>query len=207
MHHDGRILIVEDDRSTQNLIASILEKANYTTEKVGSGEDALKSVYTNEPALAILDIRLPGMSGFDVAKELQARTNVPFMFMTAQTDEETIRRGVEYGAVGYIIKPVEPRNLAPAVEAGLARASEIRALRTKQANLTIALETGRESAVAVGLIMARYRLDSESAFDVLRDYARQSRRKVNEVAKEIVEAEEVFNRLTPCATRIIASKN
>lgn len=142
-------------------------------------------------ALALLDINMPVMSGLELAGLLQAESTTPFMFLSANKDEHTVRQAVERGAIGFLVKPIEAESLIPAITAALARAEEIRTLRRSEANLTSALAAGRENSIAVGLLMARYHANRDTAFAVLRDYARSNRRKLNEVANELLEAEEL----------------
>jgi response regulator NasT len=117
------------------------------------------------------------------------------MFLSSVDDAETARQAASHGALGFVVKPVEAGRLLPAFEAALARADDIRQLRRTEANLNAALAAGRETSLAVGLLMARYQTDRNTAFEVLRDHARAGRRKVNEVAEQIVAAEELLNGL------------
>jgi response regulator NasT len=117
------------------------------------------------------------------------------MFLSATDDVDTARQAATYGAVGFVVKPVDAAHLLPAFEAGLARADEIRQLRRTELNLNAALAAGRETSLAVGLLMGRFHADRNTAFEVLRDHARSSRRKINEVADQLLAAEEVLNSL------------
>jgi AmiR/NasT family two-component response regulator len=135
------------------------------------------------------------MSGLELAQRLKEHTAVPFMFLSSVDDAETARQAASHGAVGFVVKPVDAGRLLPAFEAGLARADEIRQLRRTEANLNAALAAGRETSLAVGVLMARYQTDRNTAFEVLRDHARSNRRKINEVAEQIVAAEELLNSL------------
>ncbi|RZI44448.1 response regulator [Herbaspirillum sp. HC18] len=185
-----RILLVDDDSITLDLLSHIFHHAGYATTKAGSGEEALTAMAQQEPDLAVLDVNMPGMTGLDLAKRMQAESNVPFMFLSSNNDIKLVRQATEYGAVGYLVKPFEHAQILPAVEAALARADEIRQLRRTEANLTAALAAGRETSMAVGLLMARLQTDRNTAFEVLRDYARSNRCKLNEVAQEVLAAEE-----------------
>ena len=138
---------------------------------------------------------MPGMSGLELARHLHEHTSVPFMFLSASGDGETGKQAATYGAVGFVVKPVDAARLMPAFEAGLARADEIRQLRRTEVNLNAALAAGRETSLAVGLLMGRFQADRNTAFEVLRDHARSSRRKINEVADQLLAAEEVLNSL------------
>jgi response regulator NasT len=191
------ILLVDDDPLLLDFISTVLQHAGYDTVGAGSAPEALQRIAEREAdiALALLDITMPGMTGLDLAKRLKDHTEVPFMFLSSVDDAETARQAASHGAVGFVVKPVDASRLLPAFEAGLARADEIRQLRRTEANLNAALAAGRETSLAVGLLMARYQTDRNTAFEVLRDHARSSRRKVNEVAEQIVAAEELLNGL------------
>ena len=190
-----RILIVDDDPLLLTFLTEVISHAGYDTVTASSGEQALQVIAAGEPDLALLDITMPGMSGLELAARLKAETAVPFMFLSAVDDTESARQAAAHGAVGYLVKPVDAAHLMPAFEAGLARADDIRQLRRTEVNLNAALAAGRETSLAVGLLMGKFQTDRNTAFEVLRDHARSSRRKVNEVADQLLAAEETLNSL------------
>lgn len=191
------ILLVDDDATLLEYISTVLRHAGYDTLDATSAPEALQRIAEREAdiALALLDINMPGMSGLDLARRLKDHTSVPFMFLSSVDDAESARQAASHGAVGFLVKPVDAGRLLPAFESALARADEIRQLRRTEANLNAALAAGRETSLAVGLLMARYQTDRNTAFEVLRDHARSTRRKVNEVAEQLVAAEELLNSL------------
>jgi len=190
-----RILIVDDDPHLLQFLTEVIGHAGYDTVTAGSGEEALQVVAKGEPDMALLDITMPGMSGLELAGKLKETTSVPFMFLSAVGDSESARQAAAHGAVGYLVKPVDAARLMPAFEAGLARADDIRQLRRTETNLNAALAAGRETSLAVGLLMGKFQTDRNTAFEVLRDHARSSRRKINEVADQLLSAEETLNSL------------
>jgi len=190
-----RILIVDDDPHLLQFLTEVIGHAGYDTVSAASGEEALQLVGKGEPDMALLDITMPGMSGLELAARLKATTGVPFMFLSAVDDTESARQAAAHGAVGYLVKPVDAARLMPAFEAGLARADDIRQLRRTETNLNAALAAGRETSLAVGLLMGKFQTDRNTAFEVLRDHARSSRRKINEVADQLLSAEETLNSL------------
>lgn len=192
-HPKRRILLVDDDPLLLQFLAEVLDHAGYETEAASSAEAALQRVAQREPDLALLDITMPGMSGLELARQLSAHTTVPFMFLSAIGDSESARQAAAFGAVGYIVKPIDGERLIAAFEAALARADEIRQLRRTEMNLNAALAAGRETSLAVGLLMGKFQTDRNTAFEVLRDHARTSRRKINEVAEQLLAAEETVN--------------
>jgi len=191
------ILVVDDDPILLEYLSTVLDHAGYDTLEATSAAEALQRVAEREAdiALALLDISMPGMSGLDLARRLRDHTSVAFMFLSSVDDAETARQAASHGAVGFVVKPVDAVHLLPAFESALARADEIRQLRRTEANLNAALAAGRETSLAVGLLMARFQADRNTAFEVLRDHARSNRRKINEVAEQLVAAEELLNSL------------
>ncbi|MFZ6642822.1 ANTAR domain-containing response regulator [Undibacterium sp. TC4M20W] len=189
----SRVLLVDDDQVTLTLLSKILEKAGYEIIQAQCGEDALNVILMQEPDIALLDINMPGMSGLDLADRLRTETSIPFMFLSATSDSDIVKQAVEYGAVGYMVKPVDVLNIVPTVEASLARANEIKKLKKNEVNLTSALASGRETSMAVGLLVAKFQSNRQVAFDVLRNYARSNRRPIHEVAVELLQAEETIN--------------
>lgn len=190
-----QILLVDDDPLLLEFLAEVLGHAGYETVAASSAAEAIRRIEAREPDMALLDITMPGMSGLELARHLQEHTAVPFMFLSVSGDGEVVRQAATYGAVGFVVKPVDAARLMPAFESALARADEIGQLRRTEVNLNAALAAGRETSLAVGLLMGRFHSDRNTAFEVLRDHARSSRRKINEVAEQLLAAEEVLNSL------------
>lgn len=187
-----RILIVDDDRLVLASLARGLRAAGYEIVEAACGEDALTAVEQAHPDLALLDMRMPGMSGLDVAAALSAK-GVPFLFLSAYGDEETVAQAAQQGAMGYLVKPLDVPQIVPSLETALARAAERGALRESEASLVLSLESRREISMAVGVLMERRGLNREEAFEALRRHARAQQRKLQDVAAEIVHAAEVVN--------------
>jgi response regulator NasT len=187
------ILLVDDDRLILATLSQGLQKAGYRITQAASGEEALEVVARTPPDLAILDVRMPDMSGIELAKHLREKTTVPFMFFSAYSNPEIAQQAAQTGAVGFLVKPVDAAHIVPSIEAALARAAEIRTLRQTEADLNAALTAGRDTSIALGVIMERFHLSREAAFDILRNFSRTRRRKIHEVAGELLLAEETLN--------------
>lgn len=202
-----RILIVDDDRLILATLSKGLQQAGYEVLQAASGEDGYRIALEDKPDLAVLDVRMPNMTGIQLARLLRERTQVPFIFLSAYGDVDIARQAADCGAVGYLVKPVDTPQIVPAIEAGLARAEEIRKLRRTEAELSTALEEGRETSIATGVLMERYRLSRKKAFESLRDYARSRQRKINDVASDLIWAEEALNFREPPAEPVVHKKN
>ena len=116
-----QLLLVEDDPSIGALVTAYLEQTGYRVAWARSGEEALSSFEQHRPRLVILDIGLPGQDGFDVCRELRARSPVPVLMLTARDEEVDRVAGLEVGADDYVTKPFSPRELAARVKAVLRR--------------------------------------------------------------------------------------
>lgn len=165
-----------------------MQRLGYAVQRAASGESALALCAFEPPDLAILEVGLPGMDGLDLARRLRETTPVPHLFLSACGERQTIDIAVRDGALGYLIKPLEVEQIVPSIEAALARGADLGNLRQSESGLHEALVAKRETAMAVGIVMERYRLGREPAFEALRTLARSERRRLEEVAEEIVRA-------------------
>lgn len=119
-----KILIVEDERALQDLLRLHLTEAGFETTSVERGEEALLKAYSLQPSLILLDIKLPGIDGFEVCKRLRedSRTRkTPVLILTARGEEIDKVLGFELGATDYVTKPFSPRELVLRVKAILKR--------------------------------------------------------------------------------------
>ncbi|MGA0919994.1 MAG: response regulator [Gemmatimonadaceae bacterium] len=124
---DGeRILVVDDEPDIVALVVYHLAKAKYKVSSATSGSDALALAKRERPALIVLDLMLPGMSGFDVLDQLRAdpdTASIAVLMLTARKDEPDRIRGLELGADDYLTKPFSPQELVLRVGAILRRVS------------------------------------------------------------------------------------
>ncbi|WP_042386509.1 response regulator transcription factor [Streptacidiphilus melanogenes] len=120
------VLVADDDIDIRNLVSYKLTQAGHEVTAVENGLAALKAVREHPVDLALLDVRMPGMSGLDVCRELRADAAtraVPVILLTARSQEIDVETGFAAGADDYMVKPFSPRELTSRVEAVLARLS------------------------------------------------------------------------------------
>jgi DNA-binding response OmpR family regulator len=120
-NHSGTVLLVEDEHSIGAMTRSYLERNGYRVVWVRSGEEALAEIERHPVRIVVLDIRLPGMDGFDVARTVRARSEVPILMLTARDEEPDRVAGLELGADDYLTKPFSPRELVARMKAVLRR--------------------------------------------------------------------------------------
>ena len=121
MTRKGTILVVDDNRLVLATLADGLTRAGYDVHPADNGDDAILLAREHRPDLALLDIRMEGKSGFDVAEYLRAHGPVPFMFLSAFSDAATVAQATALGAVDYLVKPLDMKQIVPAVAAAFAR--------------------------------------------------------------------------------------
>jgi AmiR/NasT family two-component response regulator len=182
-----KILVADDDIFTLTSITSGLTKAGYEVISAPDGEIAVQLGLQEQPDLAILDIRMPGMSGIDVARKLRGEARINTLFLSAYSDKDVVELATQEGALGYLVKPINTQQLIPAIETALKRSAELNELQQKEVDLTDAISRNREISVAVGIYMERFSVNEQSAFDALRNYARYERMKLVLLSKELVQ--------------------
>jgi len=115
------ILIIEDEHPIADVLAYALKSEGYAVHHCLLGSDGLEQLRTGDYALAILDVGLPDMSGFDVCREARKFTDTPILFLTSRADEVDRIVGLEIGADDYVTKPFSPREVAARVRVILRR--------------------------------------------------------------------------------------
>jgi DNA-binding response OmpR family regulator len=117
-----RVLVVDDDRAIVDTVAAYLEGEGFETVRAYDGRAALDKFRSAEPSIVILDLMLPGVSGYEVARGIRSSSAVPIIMLTARVSEEEKLRGLDLGADDYVTKPFSVRELTARVRAVLRRA-------------------------------------------------------------------------------------
>ena len=123
----SRILIVDDDNNIAELISLYLIKECFDTKIVNDGEEALQAFEAYHPNLILLDLMLPGIDGYQVCREIRAKSNVPIIMLSAKGEIFDKVLGLELGADDYMIKPFDSKELVARVKAVLRRYQPVKA--------------------------------------------------------------------------------
>ena len=105
------IYVVDDEMDIRAIVRSYLEKEGYTVNEYENGEDALAAFNQQMPDMLIIDIMMPGMSGFELCNEIRKKANTPIIIVSARDEELDRILGIEMGADDYIPKPFSPREM------------------------------------------------------------------------------------------------
>jgi len=117
------VLLVDDDRALRKLLRTYLEAVSISVLEAASGEECLAAIERSAPTLVLLDVRLPGIDGFEVLRRLEATgRSLPVIVVTSVEDELDQLVGYRLGAVDYVVKPVSPKILAAKVKSFTSRA-------------------------------------------------------------------------------------
>ena len=199
----GKVLVVDDDRLVLATVTHGLSQAGYEVIDADNGDDAILLARQHKPDLALLDIRMEGKTGFDVAAYLREYCQIPFMFLSAFSDEATIKQVKALGAVTYLVKPLDIQQIVPAVEAAFAKRPASDDMLDQPAAPILAAQPEVLNpledtvAVAVGIVMHRHSLGRLAALDRLKAQARQEGRSLEALSLRLLEAQEVLSGLGP----------
>jgi DNA-binding response OmpR family regulator len=116
-----KILVIDDEETTVELLRLLLERRGFEVIKAYSAEEGLRKAYRHQPDLVLLDIMMPDMDGWEVCKRLREMSDVPIIFLTARSEGKDVVRGLEMGADDYVIKPYDNDELIARVRAHLRR--------------------------------------------------------------------------------------
>jgi DNA-binding response OmpR family regulator len=118
----GRILVVDDERSLRHLLRAYLTKEGFEVIEAATGEQALSVLRGGVVDLALVDVMLPELDGFEVVRRIRARSSVPIILVTARGEETNRVTGLELGADDYVVKPFSAPEVVARVRAHLRRA-------------------------------------------------------------------------------------
>ena len=197
----GKVLVVDDDRLVLATVTHGLSQAGYEVIDADNGDDAILLARQHKPDLALLDIRMEGKTGFDVAAYLREYCQIPFMFLSAFADEATIKQVKELGALTYLIKPLDIQQIVPAVEAAFANRPQARSSDVGGVTAPLPLDDDnplqQPVAIAVGIVMHRHSLSRVGALDRLKAQAAHEGRSLDAVCQRLLDAQEVLSGLGP----------
>ena len=199
MADKGKILVVDDDRLVLATVTHGLAQAGYQVIDADNGDDAILLAREHKPDLALLDIRMEGLSGFDVAAYLRDHLHVPFMFLSAFADDETVQKVQALGAVAYLVKPLDIGQILPTVAAAFGNLPARPALAAPAGSASLPTAAPLAAAsdlvpMAVGVLMHRYSLQRGQALERLRRLAADEQRGLADQAGRLLDAVELLAR-------------
>lgn len=187
-----RLLVLDDDRLVLAALVAGLTRAGFEVISAANAEEAISLAGKRSPHLALLDVQMEGKNGLDVAQFLSQQSRVPFIFLSAHDDAEIVKQAASFGALGFLVKPLDVKQVVPAIHSALERAQDITHLKSGAAMLadTLVQGRGRQALVAVGILVERHKVNCDDALKLLHDRAREQGRSVEDVALSVIEQAE-----------------
>jgi AmiR/NasT family two-component response regulator len=182
-----RVLIAEDETIIRLDLRDLLERAGHEVcAEARDGEEAVALAQSEQPEVAILDVKMPRLDGIEAARRILADRPIPIVMLTAYGQEELVARAVEAGVFGYLVKPFRETDLLPAIQTARARHAELEAMRDEAESLAEALATRKVVERAKGILMERDGLSENDAFIRLRRASQSSARPLRVVAEAVI---------------------
>ena len=145
-----RILVVDDEANIRQLLTDYLQRDGFEVEAAVSGEQALDALASRMPDLVILDVRLPGIDGFETLRRIRKTSDVYVLMLTARSEESDTLIGLEVGADDYVTKPFSPREVVARVRTLLRRRGGTTASEDRREFEGLWLDTARREVAADG---------------------------------------------------------
>lgn len=201
----GRILVADDDAVLLELVEKALSVAGFEVYSARSGTQAVDIATTNGIDLALLDYRMPGLSGLEVAKTIHALTSTRFIMMSVHSEQELITAAAGGGALAFLVKPLDMAELVTTVRVQLVRAKEIRqyeaSLKKMEServlDMSRAVASARVVNTAVGVLMERFKINRTQAYSLINQRARNNQQSLVAFSEEILNAAEIDYDLRP----------
>ena len=188
-----KILIVEDETLVGMGLQDQLTRLGHTVvAQAASAVEALEQFRLRQPDVVLVDVRLNGGDGVELAIECLKIRRVPMVVISAYSDPELLRRAGEAGVFGYLVKPVEQGQLAAQLAVAVRRFRESEQLRLEKDQLAANLETRKLVERAKGIFMHRLHLDEPEAHKRLQQESQKRRISLADLARKIIESEELL---------------
>jgi len=182
-----RVILAEDEAIIRLDLKEILEEEDYeVVGETGRGDHAIDLVRKLDPDLAILDIKMPGMDGLTAARTIAGERLAAVLILTAFSQGDLVDQARDAGALAYLVKPFQKSDLIPAIEMALGRFEQIVSLEHENADLAERLEARKIIDRAKGRLMDEHSLSEAASWRFLQKTAMDSRRKIHEVARDVV---------------------
>jgi len=181
-----RVLIAEDEALIRLDLSEMLQEEGYdVVGQVGDGESAVSLAEQLRPDLVILDVKMPVLDGIAAAEKIAGARIAPVVILTAFSQRDLVERARSAGAMAYLVKPFQKKDLLPTIEMAVSRFAEIVALESEVADLAERLETRKVVERAKGLLITRG-MSEPDAFRWIQRTAMDKRTTMREIAQVIL---------------------
>ncbi len=185
-----RVLIAEDEALIRLDLKEMLEEEGYEVcGEAGDGESAVKLANELRPDLVILDVKMPVMDGITAAEQITEARIAPVIILTAFSQRELVERARDAGAMAYLVKPFQKKDLLPTIEMAVSRYTEVVALESEVADLQGRLEARKIVERAKGVLQSEHGMSEPAAFRWIQKAAMDQRASMRSVAEAVLSGE------------------
>ena len=178
------MVIAEDEALIRLDLAEMLGEEGYdVVGEAGDGQRAVELVEEHRPDLVVLDVKMPKLDGISAAERIAEQRIAPVVILTAFSQRDLVERARDAGAMAYLVKPFEKRDLVPAVEMARSRFAELQQLEAEVADLTERLETRKQVDRAKAIIQETLGVSEPDAFRWIQKTAMDLRLSMRDVAR------------------------
>jgi AmiR/NasT family two-component response regulator len=182
------VLLAEDEALIRLDLKEMLEEEGYeVVGEAGDGETAVRLARELRPDLVILDVKMPVLDGISAAEQVVKARIAPVVILTAFSQRDLVERAREAGAMAYLVKPFQKKDLLPTIEMAVSRFAEIVALEGEVADLTGRLEARKLVDRAKGVLQTEHGLTEPEAFRWIQRASMDQRRSMRTVAQDVVD--------------------
>ncbi|WP_289001937.1 ANTAR domain-containing response regulator [uncultured Megasphaera sp.] len=182
-----RVVIGDDESIIRMDLAEMLEDAGHqVVGEAADGVEALALVRRENPDIVILDIKMPRLDGIHAARMIAHEQLAPVLLLTAYSQKDIIDKATDSGVLGYLVKPVSPTNLFPAIEVAIAQFKRQQEMNKQLDQMNEEIETRKVVERAKGLLMELYHIPEEEAYRRLQQYSMKKRISLKSVAEAVI---------------------
>ena len=183
-----KVVVAEDEAVIRLDLVSLLEDAGYeVVAAVSDGQQAIEAVASLRPDVTLMDVAMPVLDGITAAARITEEGLCAVVMVTAYSQLELVERASDAGAMGYLVKPVAPAHLVPAIEVAIARFDQLRQLAGEVEAVTERLEVRKLVDRAKGLLQSSLGIDEPAAFRWLQKAAMDNRSSMKAVAQGVID--------------------
>ena len=182
-----RVVIGDDESIIRMDLCEMLEEAGHTVVgEAADGVEALDLVRKEKPDIVLLDIRMPRLDGIHAARMIGHENLAPVLLLTAYSQQDIVDKAKDSGVLGYLVKPISPVNLFPAIEIAISQFKRQQEVAHQIDDMNEQMETRKLVDRAKGCLMDLYHIPEHEAYRRLQQYSMKNRKSLKNVAVAVI---------------------